>query len=146
MRTLLALDPGGTTGWSFWKYDAVTPLLHVDHGMIRGGLDGFIRWWADTNGGDPDEVVSETFVLDGRTAQPDVTPLKIEGALSVLFPGWIGQRNFAKAHAPDDLLKVKGLWWPGQPHAVDSARHAVAYLKTRRHAPTLRFLYGKEAA
>ncbi len=146
MIRLLALDPGGTTGWSSWVYDSLTPLRHVDHGMIPNGLDGFIQWWESTAGGEPDEVVSETFVLDGRTARPDVTPLKVEGALSVLFPGWIGQRNVMKAHAPDQLLKDKGIWWPGAGHDRDSARHAIAWAKTTRHMPTLRWLYGKEAA
>ncbi|MGO2150810.1 MAG: hypothetical protein ACTH32_06370 [Microbacterium gubbeenense] len=142
-RRILAVDPGGTTGWSLWLMREAAPIEHVEHGMIPGGVDGFITWatesgfvghyaeWPDLT------VVSETFVLDGRTRKPDVTPLKIEGALSVLFPGWVGQRNTFKSHAPDELLKAHGLWWKGAGHDRDSARHAIAYAKARKHLPTI---------
>lgn len=139
MTTLLALDPGGTTGWSFWRYDAVTPLRHVDHGMIPGGLRGFIQWWEETAGGDPDEIVAEDFILDGRTAMPDTTPLEILGALDMAAPvPVIRQRNVMKAMATDEFLKRNDLWWKGAGHDRDSARHALALMKRRKHVPTLR--------
>ena len=141
MNTLLALDPGGTTGWSRWSYDAFTPLRHIDHGQIAGGLVGFVKWWEKQDECDIDEVVSESFVLDGRTTAPDVTPLRIEGALAVLWPGVIYQRNSYKAHAPNEKIKALGLWWRGEPHAVDTARHALALMKVRKHMPTLRWAY-----
>ena len=137
MTTLLALDPGFTTGWSFHRYDAVTPLTLLSHGQIVGGNRGFIDWW-NAREKTWDEVVAETFVDDHRTSSPDVTPLRIEGSLDVLWPEWIGQRNFMKLHARDDMLKASGLWLKGQPHATDSVRHALALMKTRRHEPTLR--------
>ncbi|WP_217182683.1 hypothetical protein [Streptomyces sp. AC495_CC817] len=149
MTTLLAVDPGVSTGWSVWTYDAVTPLRVIEHGTVKNGLRGFLDWF-DSPAGDLDEIVAEDFILDGRTAQPDTTPLEILGALEALV--WptcvplIRQRNFMKAHAPDPLLKEKGLWWPGAGHDRDSARHALALLKTRRHAPTLAWLYGRKDA
>lgn len=149
--TLLALDPGGTTGWSTWAYDALTPLRHIEHGMIPNGKDGFIEW-ALRRRGEFDEVVSESFVLDGRADSRaiDVTPLRIETAIDMIFGRWgdgvpvIYQRNVMKAHAPDQLLREKDLWWPGAGHDRDSARHAIAWAKTTRHMPTLRWLYRKE--
>lgn len=153
MSTILAIDPGVSTGWSFWVYDATTPLRHIEHGTIPNGKDGFIGW-ALQRRGEFDEVVAESFVLDGR-ADPraiDVTPLRIETAIDMTFGRWgdgvpvVYQRNVMKVHAPDQLLKDKGLWWKGAGHDRDSARHAIALMKTRRHAPTLRWLYGKEAA
>lgn len=150
MSVLLALDPGVSTGWSFWHYDATTPLRHIDHGTIPHGLRGFLGWLSDTHGGEPDEIVAEDFILDGRTARPDTTPLEILGALELFAhtteTPLVRQRNVMKAHAPDQLLKDKGLWWPGKGHDRDSARHAIAFMKTRRHAPTLRWLYGKGVA
>lgn len=150
MSTLLSLDPGGSTGWSFWTYDATTPLRHVDHGTITGGLGGFMRWWSDTLGGEPDMVVAEDFILDGRTARPDTTPLEILGALEMVChqtgTPLARPRNFMKAHAPDDLLKRLGLWWSGAGHDRDSARHALAWAKTTKHAPTLRWMYGRKEA
>lgn len=134
---LLALDPGGTTGWSFWRYTDDAPLSLIASGQVGNGIRGFIDWWAD-EAPSPDIVVAETFRLDGRTPRPDVTPLKIEGALEVLFPGWHGQPNTMKVHAPDAFLKAHGFWLPGKQHARDSVRHALAYAKTHRHEPSLR--------
>ena len=135
MTLLLALDPGRSTGWSVWEYGDTKPLTHLEHGTIAGGLEGFIDFAMGKHG--YDEVVAETFRLDGRTVKPDVTPLRIEGALTTLFPGWVGQPNSHKVHAPDALLKRAGLWWPGKGHDRDSARHALAYMKLRRHLPTI---------
>lgn len=148
MTLLLALDPGGTTGWSIWQYDALTPAMPFEHGQITGGVQGFVEWWREHERDiepDVDEVVSESFVLDGRTVSPDVTPLRIEGALSVLWPhGVIYQRNTFKAHAPDATLKRLGFWWRGEQHARDSARHALAFLKVRKHLPTVRAYWGRD--
>ncbi|MDF2990241.1 MAG: hypothetical protein K0S37_755 [Microbacterium sp.] len=143
MTRLLALDPGGTTGFSVWEYGPLQPLTHIHHGQIAGGLRGFGAWARRFD--EPiDEVVAESFVDDHRTADPDVTPLRIEGVIDFVW-GVHGvpvvlQRNFAKAHARDALLERMGWWWKGQEHARDSARHAVAFLKTARHAPTLRLI------
>ena len=137
VTSLLALDPGGTTGWSLWRFTEAMPIEHVAHGQVSGGVDGFVQWWHRQDEQDIDEVVSESFVLDGRTASPDITPLRIEGALAVLWPGVIYQRNVYKGHVPDAKIKELGLWWAGEPHAVDSMRHALALMKVRRHLPTL---------
>lgn len=147
-RLVLSLDPGETTGWSLWEHDALTPLRLIEYGMIPGGLQGVLKWWAEsfpaqrfrTYGG---ELVAEDFVLDGRTLIPNTTPLEILGALEVLWPGYTRQRNVMKAHVPDAMLKHLGLWWKGAGHDRDSARHAIAYMKVKRHAPTLRWISGR---
>lgn len=144
---LLSVDPGGTTGWSLWFYDAQTPLQHVSHGMVEGGLDGFLRWFDDTI--EPldeicqiREIVIEDFILDGRTLTPDTTALEIIGAVKHAVWGTgttlTRQRNTYKAHADDATLKRLGFWWPGVGHDRDSARHALAYVKTHRHMPSIR--------
>lgn len=152
MTNLMVFDPGGTTGWSSWEYGAITPLLPVRHGMIRGGLQGFFRFWEEsfdaqmirTYGG---EIVVEDFVLDGRTAQPDTTALEIIGALEYISRKHgiplVRQMNTQKAHASDEKLKEHDLWWPGEGHDRDSARHALARMKTRRHGPTIARYWGR---
>ena len=135
MTRLLGLDPGLSTGWALFHYDATTPLTLLDYGEILGGHQGVIAFWKTMP--EPDEVVAETFRLDGRTIYPEVDPLRTEGALSVLHPGWIGQPNTAKIMADDILLKRLGWWLKGKPHARDAARHAIALMKSRRHLPTL---------
>lgn len=146
MTTLLALDPGGTTGYSLWWYDAITPLRPIEHGQTPDGVEGFIHWWNTQDTHLWDEIVSERFVLDGRTARPDTTPLKIEGVLMVERPDVIFQPNGFKAAVPDAVLKRLGFWWKGQQHARDSARHALAYLKARGHRPTMRAYFAPRAA
>ena len=146
MKKLLALDPGKTTGMSIWGYSDSTPLTHIMHGQIAGGLDGFLEYFYARGVAAPfDVIVSESFVLDGRTPNPDVTPLRIEGVLQahahrygtlVRF-----QRNNFKAHVTNDFLKRNSLYWAGEPHAMDSARHALAYMKVSRHFPTLKYYF-----
>lgn len=139
MTTLLTLDPGEMTGWAHWHYDEATPLTHLAHGMIPGGLQGFLAWnTAHHLVIDIDEIVAEDFILDGRTLVPNTTPLEILGALEALRPDLIRQRNVQKAVAPDSLLKTNGLWWPGNGHDRDAARHAIAHMRSIRHMPTLR--------
>lgn len=139
MTTLLALDPGRTTGASLWKYSDTEPLECTWHGQILYGVKGFILYMFDHT--EPDIVVAEQFVLDGRTPNPDVTPLKIEGAMMAHYdPDFTHiefQRNNFKKHVSNELLKAHDLYWKGEPHAMDSARHALAYMKTQRHMPTL---------
>lgn len=143
MKILLALDPGKTTGWSLWQYDADEPLENLSHGQIENGVEGFIKTLTDTwRINWETEIVSESFILDGRTPNPDTTPLQIEGVLMLdaaqnMTPLKF-QRNNMKKHVTDDLLKQHNLYWTGQPHAVDSARHALAYVKTMPHMPSLK--------
>lgn len=135
---MLALDPGKTTGWSFWEYGETTPATCLKHGQVEDGLDGYLE---HIDKMEADIIVAEQFILDGRTPNPDVTPLKIEGALASYSHGLnvplVLQRNNFKKHVSNELLKEHGLYWKGEPHAMDSARHALAYLKTQHHYPTL---------
>lgn len=150
MTRILCLDPGVSTGWAVFRLDAVTPLRLEDSGIIPNGLDGFVHWAYHHPAmvEEFDTVVAELFILDGRTAQPDLTPLRIETAIMMIYGKWgdglpiAWQRNFMKTHAPDALLKEKGLWKPGPGHDRDAIRHGLAWAKTSRHAPTLRWLYG----
>lgn len=139
MTTLLALDPGRTTGASLWKYSDTEPLECTWHGQIMYGVKGFILYMLDHV--DPDIVVAEQFVLDGRTPNPDVTPLKIEGAMMAHYdPDFTliaFQRNNFKKHVSNELLKAHDLYWKGEQHAMDSARHALAFMKVNKHMPTL---------
>lgn len=134
MKTLLALDPGKTTGVSIWQFDDVTPLTHIAHHQCEGGLEGLLRFLMPHEKVAPfDVIVTESFRLDGRTPNPDTTPLKIEGALEVLSilmqaPLWTQPNNFKK-HVSNAKLKEFNLYWPGQQHAMDSARHALAWAK-----------------
>jgi hypothetical protein len=160
MTSLLSFDPGGTTGWSLSVYYDDAPLTFFDGGQIPDGVDGFVEWWntytyTQTGRGvegfdisysplDFDVIVSESFVLDGRTKFPDVTPLRIEGALTALAGTGrvVYQRNVKKALVPDSELKRLGFWVPGNRHQNDARIHALAYAKMN-HLPTQQAYWGE---
>lgn len=152
---VLSLDPGETTGWSLSAVSDTEPLIFLDGGQIEGGLVGVINFInaammpSALSGGSrlrqlfqyPElytfHIVSESFVLDGRTRQPNVTPLRIEGALTALLGDGVVhyQRNSYKGRVGDSKLREIGFWIPGQRHQMDARLHALAYMKTR-HLPT----------
>lgn len=140
MTTLLTLDPGGTTGWAFGEWRDGEEYSVIEHGMIPNGLAGFLNWWSEDHIALDylDVIVSESFQLRGKVVNPDVTPLRVEGALAVLAPRTIYQQPLMKVHASDAILRAYGLWWPGAGHDRDAARHALAYLKLQGHMPTIR--------
>lgn len=142
----ISFDPGGTTGWCIFEWTEDTPLTVLEHGMVPGSLEGFVTWVKVALNPKVSEkwpygfdvVVSESFVLDGRTPNPDVTPLRIEGVLAYRFGNVVLQRNYYKVHANDKFLKAQGIWWKGPGHDRDALRHAYAYLKTNGHIPTIK--------
>ena len=144
MTILAGYDPGDATGFCLSYYDAITPLRHISHTIIKGGLPGVIEhWYANNIANEADEVVCESFRLDGRTQNPDTIPLEIQGALTALcweMPFAL-QANTYKSHVTDAKLKELELWWPGEGHDRDALRHSLAYLKTRGHYPTLRWAF-----
>lgn len=136
---LLALDPGGTTGWSRWRVHEDEPIELINHGMLKGGYETFCELVSNTEFLDePEFIVSESFKIDGRTPSPDVTPLRIEGVLSYVRPDTEYQPNTYKSLVPDQLLRDAGFWFPGDGHDRDSARHALAWAFKNRHLPSLR--------
>lgn len=145
VERLLTYDPGETTGWSFWLMDWDLPLQHVEHGMQKGGIHGFVEAFPEHQRRfKPTRIVSESFVLDGRTASPNVEPLRVEGALAALATvPYVLQRNTYKRHAPDELLEHHGFLWPGAGHDRDAARHAIAHAFTVGHPPTIEWVLGR---
>lgn len=127
---VLAIDPGGTTGWA--EYAAGWPDP-VEAGQLAGGLHGVQELMIRL----PrlDVLVIERYTISVRTAkfsrQSDA--LKITGLLEfhaaaqgvpvVFQPPGEAMRLFT-----DKRLKEFG-WWPtGQDHARDALRHLGLYL------------------
>jgi hypothetical protein len=131
---------------SWWYYDDTSHLALLRYEQIKGGLEGIIDEFMHIK---PfyDVIVCESFKLDGRTPNPDVTPLQIEGVLSYASKLYgipvVYQANNMKAHATDEFLKKHDLWFKGAPHATDSARHAIAYMKRIKHRPTLEHYFSQ---
>lgn len=140
---LLAIDPGGTSGIALFEVHDDRPIELIRADQWHSGVLGFIDMWRhECMDSKVDLVVSESFRLDGRTPSPDVSPLRIEGALLALAQcPLIWQQNVMKAHAPDELLKRAGLYQRGMPHANDAIRHAIAWSKLNGHRPTIEWLW-----
>lgn len=142
-RYLLAIDPGGTSGWALFTFSDAEPLTLVECGMVSGGLRGFKKWWLSSW---PAQVyrtyqgilVVEDFLRDGRTVHPDLQALEIISGLRMVLDTFILQRNQEKGHAPDAFLKKWGLWQPGKGHDRDAIRHGFAWARTNRHMPTIK--------
>ena len=145
---VLALDPGGTTGYALAAYSYDHPMYFVDGAQIPNGVQGLVDFlvkefpltniYDSVRGLAPDfTIVSESFILDGRTKQPDLTPVRIEGALTALLgEGTVTyQRNTFKSLVGDEGLKRLGFWLPGQRHQNDARLHALAWAKLN-HLPT----------
>ena len=136
---ILALDPGGTTGAAIIEFGDDTEPVIEKRWQIADGLQGFISWYQDTTDF-WDMIVCESFVLRPGVHGVDITPAYVIGALEALegHLGVIYQEPKVKPLCDDDRLKAMGFHKPGQPHANDAVRHAVIYLRNKRHIPTLR--------
>lgn len=153
---LLVIDPGGSgkghTGIVLMMYTDKHPAMLVDSWAVPGGLEGFLEWLRDPEGGysiqsdhfsNPNgvRVVCETFV-NRNIPGADLTPVLVEGAVRTVFDDVILQPAAGKNTAvPDEVLKRLGLYDIGTgDHHQDrreAARHAIWYLKKLQHMPTL---------
>lgn len=143
MTRMLALDPGGTTGVAIFDYEQDSQPVMVMNDQIPGSLEGFIEWYLDRK---PkyqwDHIVCEDFTLRLNVKFPDLSPVYIIGALNGIE--WYSvhtltmQQPTMKPLCDDDRLKKMGLHTPGFGHANDAVRHAIIYLRNKKHMPTLR--------
>lgn len=140
MTRLLSIDPAAEravsdTGWALLEYTDDTPATLVDGGVVHGGFEGFRQWTMPES----DITVCEKYVK--FRAQGDPTPLLIEGVVRYLRPDVRLQPSSGyKTAVPDEVIKRLGLWTTEGHHADmrSALRHALWYLKTTLHRPTLR--------
>lgn len=142
---VLALDPGGTTGWAIFQ-------VHPD---AMGGDPDFpvmdnVEWWTagEIEGEQPDQLdqlvalinewpaarlVTEQFKV--RSIQALLDPAEINAALKwAVRPRYFVFQNpdMAMKTVTDDRQKSWGYWIPGKPHARDAVKHAITFLKRRK--------------
>lgn len=145
---ILAVDPGGTTGWASW-IDGV-----VSWGQTPGGIEGVARgdnglvYWGPPHtavripvGGyhTPDVLIIERYTIGERTVkfsrQSDA--LEITGLLKAVslengvLPV-LQQPRDAKRLFTDDRLRQMGWWAKGEEHARDALRHLGFYCARKR--------------
>ena len=166
MTTLLAVDPGWSTGISYWNFSDSEPATLRDAWQVEGGVSGFLEW-VRSEDIPHDFVVSEKFTPRQSLTLRAAEPLLIEGAMIALdiidpydpkSPSWnhpaqmyfTGGDDLAeKKKRAHKWLKDKGLYVTGKDvgckDALDvrsSMLHAMVWFRTRRHLPTLKRFFG----
>lgn len=148
--TLVAFDPGGTTGWAVFsvhplslvdaEYPILENVLHWSQGQISLGADGEagmiheMAWtcasWAGA------AVVAEDFILESaRKNREMLSPVRLNAGLEYAL--WLQDRKLLiqsrdiKATVTDERLKAWGYYRRegGEEHARDATRHALAFLR-----------------
>lgn len=144
---VIALDPGGTTGWSLFQ-------VHPD--AMTGDPDipvmSNVEWWTAGEFSGPQvqqidqimelvaswpaaRLVTEGFQLRQLNAQLD--PVEINAVLrwAVRPRYWVAQNpSLAMSTVTDDRQKAWGFWLPGKPHARDAIKHNITFLKRKKEA------------
>lgn len=147
---VLALDPGGTTGWA--SYDAeIMPSLDgstqeiIDHRLTVGQIG-------------PDDHHSDLYALLERAHIHDFTVVcesfefrqnRQRDNINLMSREYIGvvklfqaersvpvvfqTAGLAKGFVSDQKLKVMKWYTPGMQHARDATRHLVYYLVNKQH-------------
>ena len=138
MPTILAFDPGVTTGYAYVSFDkGVEPSL-VNAGQILGGHRGFIKAWDLLP--KADILVCESFTLREGIRGVNPEPCYVIGALEALRYDAVNYQPAAfKTFCDNTALKNLDMYIPGQQHARDAIRHAIGYLRTKElHIQTLK--------
>ena len=121
---IIALDPGVTTGWSFYNNTRV-----LQSGEFKGTHMEFFQLLEQW---DPHTIVYERFLYQRRD-KVVLYPVEVIGVVKLytevhdllLFEQTPSQ---AKNLWTDGKLKKLGLWIPGRGHAMDATRHLLYHL------------------
>jgi hypothetical protein len=144
MKAILALDPGGTTGWALVQQDEFAELYNV--GQIGPGDHHKVLWnmISKLNAQHVDfRLVCESFEFrQGKQRAGIVLVSKEYIGICKLFgqcfpetPVVFQTASQAKAFVTDEKIKALDLWSPGNKHAMDAMRHLITYQvqRMRRH-------------
>lgn len=144
---VIALDPGGTTGWSIFcihpeamtgdpDVPVLSNVLSWTAGQFSGKQDDQIDQVVELINSWPSaRLVTEKFILRQLNAYLD--PVEINAALRwAIRPRYFveQQASLAMSTVTDDRQKSWGFWIPGQEHARDAVKHNITFLKRRKAA------------
>lgn len=144
MKRIVALDPGGTTGWAMWQDQAGGKTATMWDHFFCGQIG-------------PEEHHEELYELLERFQTHDFTVISetfdfrqhdnFRTGVNLISREYIGVAKLfalqrmhnsppvvlqtpasAKTFVTDEKLKVMGLWVPGKQHARDALRHLIYYL------------------
>jgi hypothetical protein len=144
---VIALDPGGTTGWSLFQ-------VHPDAMNGDPSIPVFpnIEWWTagEFTGKQDNQIdqimelvhswpaarlVTEQFVLRQLNALLDSVEINAILRWACRPRYWVTQQaGLAMSTVTDTRQKDWGFWIPGKEHARDAVKHNITYLKRRKEA------------
>ena len=139
-------DPGGTTGVAVLRYTEHTKPELVYLHQIPDGREGFFYFFigSDVGEGTIFTSVSEKWETREGIHSANLEPVYIEG---VQYAIWVDQTVYqspsVKKMVGDEFLKVNNLWTEGKRHQMDALLHAIYYLRSIGHEPTLKALAGE---
>lgn len=129
--TIVALDPGGTTGVAIKQEGTSPSRFQVDTSTPEGLEEIYYTLLHES----PIEVVMERFQFryGGGRAKVVLTPVEVIGVVKLycalkkvkLYEQTPSQ---AKKFITDEKMRMLDLWIPGLPHAMDATRHLLYHL------------------
>lgn len=146
--TILALDPGGTTGWARMQANALlipafsekTEFYDVE--WTRGQLGPHphhteLMTLLELSHTEEYRIVCESFEYRNRSRPGlvldsveyiGVTKLFVADRKSEHIPLAMQTAAMGKGFVKDENIKKLGLWFPSQKHAMDATRHLLYYM------------------
>jgi len=139
-KTIVALDPGGTTGITIWKDLGLGEQVWFN---LHLGPDEHHKELADLLEREQTQdftVVCESFEFRQGKQRAGIVLVSKEyiGVVKYLarernFPVVFQTAGLAKGFVSDEKLKAMGLYQRGMRHANDATRHLVTYRVQRLH-------------
>ena len=150
MPSLIAIDPGKSTGIIEGTYSENQPLEIMSKTVTHNGIQGFAEWyWEGVPFWSHEPIwIVEDFTLRGSNDfVADLSGVEIIGFLKGMAIPVHWQSRTLKHLVPDLVLKHNGYWFTGKDvghtdgrDCNDAAIHALAWLAKQKHEPTLRQL------
>ncbi len=137
--SVLALDPGETTGWAFFAKVSISPLTVdlLDCGQLLTKEKGVGEIEKLLDRLEPRVVVAEDYkVYRWKLKQhswSDLYTPRLIGAIETLcsqrqIPLYMQMAQTAKGFCTDDKLRLWGFYKPSMKHARDAIRHGCYWL------------------
>lgn len=140
-KTIIAVDPGKTTGFAVISYSGEAPALVVSKELaaypFAMALSDELR--AAREAGSPVELVCERFIINAQTIKNSQAPFSIEQIGIMKYVAYSNGHDpekiyfqspsDAKKLFTNDALKKLGFWHTGGGgHALDAMRHGLLRL------------------
>ena len=134
--SLLAFDPGHTTGWAYYRNQELQASGQLDTSSMKVAVPNLAQL---INKYDPLEIVLEEYRVYGwktdTHAWDELLTSRVIGAIETLsysklpnIPLYKQSASIAKTFCTDKKLKAWNFYVPSQKHARDAIRHGCYYI------------------